>query len=586
MNPIRVRSLCLLPLVFGVGCDPGGREAPRSIISNGGEGNEVIYLVCDEGETLYEGECLVPAEIKLNTVGYLPERKKVASVPGSAGSDEFRVRNVDNDEVAFTGTLGPLVDNVDSDDQTRVADFTELTEPGTYRMEVEGLSDSPEFKIAPDVFEEPLRAAMLGFYGQRCGEEVSFDYQGNHFEHAACHLEDALTLEGEARDGHGGWHDAGDYGKYTVNAAFSLGFFFKAWEMYAPALEDFNHIPDYTEELPAWLAEAKVQVDQLLLMQNEDGGAAHMIGPASFPGFIRPESDRGVRHFSGVGTAATADLAAIAAIAARVYEPFDPDYAAECLETALRAEEFLTANPEVILPDFSQFTHSAYGGGGDSDDRFWAMVELWRTTGDDSRLAALEAAMPTSVPINWDWAGVHPLGVFDYAMSDAAARDPELVASITDLIVTSADTLVTNTNLHGYGRGLGTMYYWGVNGVIARSVMNLMVADALVPNDAYVDAAIQQIDHLLGRNPFGRSYVTGVGYFPANFPHHRPSAGDGLKMAWPGLLVGGPNPNNDSGCELADGLCWLDTTDDFTSNEVAINWNAALVYALAGMIPE
>ena len=69
-------------------------------------------------------------------------------------------------------------------------------------------------------------------------------------------------------------------------------------------------------------------------------------------------------------------------------------------------------------------------------------------------------------------------------------------------------------------------------------------------------------------------------------PHHRPSEGDAVLAPWPGLLVGGPNPNNEpdkSAHEgLPKGLFWFDDAGSYNTNEIAINWNAALAYALAG----
>ena len=50
-------------------------------------------------------------------------------------------------------------------------------------------------------------------------------------------------------------------------------------------------------------------------------------------------------------------------------------------------------------------------------------------------------------------------------------------------------------------------------------------------------------------------------------------------MAWPGLLIGGPNDQEDA--YEYDGRAWVDRSDNFFTNEIAINWNAALIYALA-----
>ena len=50
------------------------------------------------------------------------------------------------------------------------------------------------------------------------------------------------------------------------------------------------------------------------------------------------------------------------------------------------------------------------------------------------------------------------------------------------------------------------------------------------------------------------------------------SAADGIDAPWPGYVVGGSNPG---------ATRWQDTQDDYRTNEIAVNWQASLVYALA-----
>jgi endoglucanase len=91
---------------------------------------------------------------------------------------------------------------------------------------------------------------------------------------------------------------------------------------------------------------------------------------------------------------------------------------------------------------------------------------------------------------------------------------------------------------------------------------------------------------LLGRNCFGVSWVTQVGSNAVLHPHHRPSMADQLTQPWPGLLCGGPNAKPSD--KVAEGLpklfpmrMWIDDAMAFSVNEVAINWNAPLVFLLA-----
>lgn len=64
----------------------------------------------------------------------------------------------------------------------------------------------------------------------------------------------------------------------------------------------------------------------------------------------------------------------------------------------------------------------------------------------------------------------------------------------------------------------------------------------------------------------------GLGHQPPQHPYDRRSGADDVAEPWPGYLVGGPNPNATD---------WFDVEKDFRTNEIAINWNGALIYAQA-----
>ncbi len=74
-------------------------------------------------------------------------------------------------------------------------------------------------------------------------------------------------------------------------------------------------------------------------------------------------------------------------------------------------------------------------------------------------------------------------------------------------------------------------------------------------------------------------------------PHHRPSGSDGVDAPWPGLLVGGPNATRQDPAQwrLMPGTppqkMYIDAQMSFATNETCINWNAPLVFVLAGLQP-
>jgi endoglucanase len=263
------------------------------------------------------------------------------------------------------------------------------------------------------------------------------------------------------------------------------------------------------------------------------------------------------------------------------------------LDAARLSYEYLKKNP-----GNKGFRQGDFKTGGyptsDPDDRLWAAAEMWETTGEEQYLKDFEtkASVPLDtrkgfndgvgagpskgkVDIEWDWGNVRNLGMFTYAISERQGRDTELVETIRKDIIKAADLIVANAEKDVYNRPLAGTYYWGCNGGVARQALNLQVANMISPKTEYVETVSDIIGHLFGRNYYGRSYVTGLGHKPPVNPHDRRSGGDEIKEPWPGYIVGGSNPG---------ATAWQDVEGDYRTNEIAINWQAGLVYALAGFV--
>jgi endoglucanase len=550
---------------------------------------------CGDGTVLTGEGCkslIAEGEMRTTSVGFVTSAKKRATylgVPGAA----FQVKRESDDEVVFEGYGGPDVMAADTAEVLHFADFDELSEPGEYYVTLDGSKNkSSVFTIGDDVFVEPFRAAMLGLYGLRCGSAVSFVWEGTTFGHGECHADDEAP---------GGWHDAGDYGKYTNNGAFSLAMLLVAWDHFKEKIEPIElDIPERGGALPDFLDECRYQVDWLLAMQDpETGGVYDRLtnycegctgrNQPFDPMGVMPENTSGTRRLAPISTPATADFAAVVARAARVFEPYDAEYAARAREAALAAWAFLLMHDEYLAPSNEKYT--GYYVTQDPDDRYWAAAEIWETTGDATALAETEkASKAMGIRQDWDWSDVQNLGVYTYLLSAREGRDPERVETLSRQVVSQGDAMATTAESHGYGRSLGPTYYWGINGIIARSVMNFTVASRLGSSDEqkarYFGASGYQLDHLLGRNYYGRSFVTGVGHEPPQSPHHRPSVADGVLPPWPGLLIGGPSGQSQDGMTVGlAATSWRDDSGNYTTNEVAINWSGALVYALAAFLP-
>lgn len=520
------------------------------------------------------------AGIRVNTIGFFPSQEKRATF--TSPSETFSVVRVEDSAVVYEGEIARSFEDPDSGETVYIADFSALTDEGEYELRSPSGERSPAFRISAKVFNFPYYTVIRGMYLWRCGTAVSGTHDGIEYSHDACHLDDAyldyVGEEGVRKDGTKGWHDAGDYNKYIVNSGITVGMMFHAWEHF-PQVRDFTlDIPETGGSLPDFLAEMKWQMDWALTMQAPDGSVYHKLSALRFCGYIMPEDDDDKRYFSPWGSAATASFTAMTAMAARIFEPYDAEFAQQCRDAALTSYRFLQENPEQHRPDQSAFSTGQYNSR-DDDDRLWAAAEMWQTFGDAEYLNDFETRardFNTLIDTNWDWSNVKNLGMFTYLLSEREGKDPALFAEIRDALIADADGIVATAQAHGFERPLGNRYYWGCNGTVARQSMNLLVANQLSPKREYVETTLAALGHLFGRNIYGRSYVTGLGHNPPLRPHDRRSGADDNEAPWPGYLVGGGHS--------ATG--WNDEQSDYRTNEIAINWNGALIYALAAFVEE
>jgi len=518
--------------------------------------------------------------VHLNSLGFMTDQPKKASIIGDTKS--YVIKQVSDQAVVFKGEVSKPVFQKDVDQNVAVADFSSLTKNGKYYLETADGIKSVEFEISPKVYNQAFYTSMRGFYLWRCGTSVQGTYNGHHFAHAACHLNDGYEdFQGKAdqrRNGTGGWHDAGDYGKYVVNAGVTVGMMFMAWDQFQPNLEKFAlELPETAKGYPDFLKELKWETDWLLTMQYTDGSGkvSHKLTRKNFEPFCKPEEDLEKRYFTDWSSAAVADFVAMMAQAARYFEPYDKVYSQKCLAAAQLSYKFLKENPED-----KGFVQGEFKTGGyqttDPDDRLWAAAEMWETTGNAEFLKDFEqqaTAQNFKIDEDWDWGDVSNMGMFQYALSKKSGKNPEILKSIQNNIVEGANSIVKNAGTDVYARPL-QRYYWGCNGTIARQVLNLQVANRIAPDKKYIETSQDAIAHIFGRNYYNRSYVTGLGINPAMNPHDRRSGSDNEVEPWPGYIVGGGSK----------ATAWKDKQEDYTTNEIAINWQGALVYALAAFV--
>lgn len=543
---------------------------------------------------------LAVGQIFLNQVGYLPPAAKILWTTETA--DSFRIESLTGQNVVFRG---PLVPTGQTDPATGLnlayGDFSALQTPGLFRAIISGNLASDTIKIAADVYLPLLNGSLKMFYFQRCGMLLQGSNAGPYY-HPECHTLDA-TFHGTS--GHsgfkittGGWHDAGDFGKYVVNAAVSVGTLLMAREWFPESLngDDLN-IPESGNGVPDVLDECRYELEWMLTMQGTDGGVFHKLTPELFAPFMMPQYDQSPRFIYQKSSTATAGFAAVMARAARLYAEFDAGFAAACLNAASAAWGYLMANPSIVPPGGFHnppgTNTGEYGDGDDRDERLWAAIELFETTGDAAYLNYFlnHYAALGLITGEMFWANVKTTALLAYLKSSRIPENDPVKVLIRNSLLVTSQSLISNGGDNGFGVVLEPGdYYWGSNSIVLNRTM-LLVMDYLEnQNPQNLAWASRQLDYLLGCNAHGLSFVTGFGQHYPMHPHHRASQCDPVAEPVPGMLVGGPDEYLDDpvlqglfNSATPPALCYADDVGSYASNEIAINWNAPLVFLLAAL---
>ncbi|MGA2482429.1 MAG: glycoside hydrolase family 9 protein [Candidatus Acidiferrales bacterium] len=563
----------------------------------------LLHLILFSAAAAFAAETAT-VKIKVDQVGYLPDAPKLAMV--SAPAKTFQVKQASDGAVVLEGKLGAVVADQDSGDRVQTADFSSLRKPGKYYLEIPGIGRSWNFSISPDVFSRTYYLAMRAFYGQRCGMAVDLGPEFPGYSYPACHAHGRFhpsSGKQGPRDNVGGWHDAGDYGRYMVNSGITTASLLWTWDLYGSKVGSVKlNIPESGNGTPDILNEVRWNLEWMLKMQDDDGGVWQKQTSTGFPGFVMPQDDPFPSEVIGTGkppyksTCATADLAAVGAIAARIYAPFDKDFAARTLRAARQAWAWAERYPDVTFKNPPGVVTGEYADANCSDERLWAAAELWRTTGEDlfnnyflKNYPAYRHTLLVLEP--GTWRDLAPVAMWSYALGARKGSDAAAIEDIRKSTLTGARQIVERTRGNPYRVSLATNdYVWGSNGRVAEYGVQMLVANALSPDPAFVETALDDLHYLLGRNTFSMSWVTQVGSNPCRHIHHRPSGADKNPEPWPGLLAGGPNAERQDPMLRAlppqpPAKDYRDLQDSWASNEIAINWQAMLVFLLAGVSP-
>lgn len=392
----------------------------------------------------------------------------------------------------------------------------------------------------------------------------------------------------ETKDVSGGWFDAGDYGKYSVNGAYSVSLMLITGLIAPDVLShDIYKVANASANVADWLRVADTELSWLYKMQRTDGAVYHKATTRKWPSATAsPEDDRAIKWLMPVTTTATANFAAAMSLGAKLYlAQEDETYkkrGAEFQISAERALNWLDANSELKMIDRS-YEGDEYGGpyddDDDSDERFFAHASYAALTGNKTALAIALADLKNirrkmevrKYDVNWRT--VDLLGVWALAASDKL--DGKTKKSVMGILRSASNNWSDIQTQSSWGIPLADNgdLYWGSNGVFATIGWHWILWAHLSGDNAFIENAETQLHYLFGLNPLDKTYVTGTFSNSVKAPYFGPSTSGRIELP-AGFISGGPNSSGLDG-DAPPMRSYIDDNMSFTTNEVAINWQSA-----------
>lgn len=548
--------------------------------------NISLFVVDGSNAEKIEG-APTPIQVKVNQIGYAPDDVKTV-ITTSKDDERFKIVKADTGETVYIGEYDSKLifdDNVGSN--IKRGDFSDFKATGDFKIISSPSGESYEFSIGEGLYDDAYKDIVLMLYNQRCGSQLDSAISGE-FAHEACHMQEATVYgddSGKTYDVSGGWHDAGDYGRYVVPGAKTVQDLFLAYEDYNYAADDIG-IPESGNGTPDLLDEARYELEWMLKMQDaQSGGVYHKVTALVFPETVLAVDETDPMVLAPISYAATGDFAAVMAKASVLYKEYDEEFANKCLDASKKAYGFMEANPD--LKGFwnpEEIVTGEYPDNFVTDELLWATAELYIATGDASYVEKINTIMAENYRTGLGWANIGSYALYDLAKAEGIDAGVQEAAKAK--FIELADKYLASCKTDGFYMGLDS-YPWGSNMNIAQNGEMLLMANKLAPNPEYVEYAQKHRDYIFGLNGTGYCYVTGYGDNSPNSTHHRPS--QVLETTMPGMLVGGPDEALEDPYAQAvlwgksAALCYVDNEQSFSCNEVTIYWNSPLIYLMTGL---
>jgi len=517
---------------------------------------------------------------RLNQVGFLPNENKTAIILSNTSLSGFKVslKNIKTNKTTNEIELGSNKGKYGGFNFTYVIDFTSANQSGEYVLEIADRKSYP-FLIDYNVNKNIAEILLEFFKIQRCGYT-------NPEEHNVCHIADATSIiDGKKTilrqiDLTGGWHDAGDYIKFLNTTAYSTYVLLFAYEFNPQKFnfdKDRNGSPDILEE-------AKIGLDWMIRASYNDKFITQVQDLRDHDvGWRMPEDDPLTYDrpaFVGIGKNLIGIYSATMAIASRIWrDKFQyKEFADKCLSLAEKYYLFRNRVPDVDSSGTGMYLDNSFEG-----KLALAASELFLSTNKINYLNdAKQYADSAGSDFWWSWGNINSIAHYRLASYDLKYKD---------FIKNSLEHFSNNSGNNLFG--LGTSLTWGTNNtILGISFLNILWKRLTNDNTYNLVATIQK-DFILGRNPWGISFIYNVGdNYTRNF-HHQVSY---LKGRLKGGFAAGPTTKEflkryNIPYEKADKYAKFQTNDmyyrddrnDYITNEPTISANATAIFVFGNM---
>ncbi|MCD4769498.1 MAG: glycoside hydrolase family 9 protein [Bacteroidales bacterium] len=418
-----------------------------------------------------------------------------------------------------------------------IADFSDFTKEGLYFIrakvnETNEVTDSYVFHIRKTLYLDLAVKASRWFNYQRCGTEVP----GFHKE---CHMEDAvIALDGTKVDVTGGWHDAGDYGKWVAAGARGVLALLALQDEFGDELGSSAGIPEFVDEA-AWEAEYFCKTFWNAhfypgFTANHENVVEWLGAPENEPPRIASEAEILEDEYPLYTIPGLSLIGSSLAMAGRQVFPYDKELSEKCISIAKEVSDLET---NVELDEKHLNSYYALQAGLLLND-----VELYKFTKDnkyekdarervenilniqdDEGFFYRDKERKSSKYVRCDY---HLISMYEFLK---LYPESELNSEIKDAFKRWADYSIRFTGVSNFGVIGGEAEDGSLRNLFGSNFRNryaginawgLATAAILLNDHEYLKAAENQLQWIVGFNPADISMMADVGKGPGCY-HHR-----------------------------------------------------------------